>query len=1159
MRNLKRALSLALASVMLMGMMVVGTSAASYPDVEDTDHVEAIEVLSAVGVIVGDNGNFRPDDSVSRNEMAVIMAKLILGTYEADSYVGSHPFTDVPSWASRYVAACYNSGIISGRGEGIYDGNSTVTAVEAAAMMLRALGYEDLSKGASQWDQPVAAKANEISLFAGLSGASNTPMDRNSVAKLALNTLQATMVTTSRSGQDITLPDGTTIASARNYTEVESDKTGYANAIDRTPGSKTDTYTVQLGEKLYDGKLKLDNSEPDDFGRTGGLWKLSGKEICFSADAPTATFTDRFTYKDLYNALGSALVKDIQDSNATVTYWLDGDDTATGLYHNNSVAGADYDLTNLYNNRTKTDKHLGDRGMLVEVYVNDDNDEVNVVMVETYLAQVEGDYDKDDEELELNMLTGAVNDETLKLEDFGNLADFSDEDYVLVTVANGEIKSIALAEIVTANVDKYTKGTSVTLDGTAYNYNKNFYNTVADNTNKDMTYDINENAVVIMDGYGFIIGLKEAEGSSDYVFINAFDAEGKFSSTTYLAEAFFTDGTKDTITLDKVDGQGIKQKNSSTQITLKDDTTKAPGWYTYTKTNSDKYRLTSETNVGGGAYTFANVAPVDKKIVSEGKVNVYYSDTQYLRANNSTVFVVNDDGDITVTTGVKNAPTVTVLDNTPTVKLWAAKEGSYTNYVFVDLGNASFDGATTDSGDIVYIYKTTYDVEEDSKDEYYTFDAIVNGKKDKISANDHNVFGETGLYKKVRYDSNDLVDSAQLVAGSDDDWKKETLTNATIEQKGKTVIFNQDTPVELYLADNAAIWVIEGTTATKVTATKLANDFASGKAQITSGTVWASVKDDEATGVYVAVTGKGNTTAHAITGITGATITNSSATDKTFSVTSSSASAAQGANVTLTVTLGENVPAGKKVTVTFTTPTASPVVITEGSNSGTTTFTMPATAVAVEATAKEEANTATAAKYTSSQITTVSSTNPEIAGKVAVTIGGITVNVDDTKTTVKDQADAWVAAYSNEKWDAAADGSGKVTLTCKATAGTDHSACTECKDLSGSGETEGSNSAAGTKEYAAAGTASTTPAKDTTKVTVTILGKAYDVAATNDDVDKQLTAWAAAYNADKTDENWSAAADTTADTIVLTYKDTGSTTVTAPTGLSGGNLTQGTD
>jgi len=720
--------------------------------------------------------------------------------------------------------------------------------------MLRALGYEDLSKGASQWDQPVAAKANEISLFAGLSGASNTPMDRNSVAKLALNTLQATMVTTSRSGQDITLPDGTTIASARNYTEVESDKTGYANAIDRTPGSKTDTYTVQLGEKLYDGKLKLDDSEPDDFGRTGGLWKLSGKEICFSADTPTATFTDRFTYKDLYNALGSALVKDIQDSNATVTYWLDGDDTATGLYHNNSVAGADYDLTNLYNNRTKTDKHLGDRGMLVEVYVNDDNDEVNVVMVETYLAQVEGDYDKDDEELELNMLTGAVNDETLKLEDFGNLADFSDEDYVLVTVANGDIKSIALAEIVTANVDKYTKNTSVTLDGTAYNYNKNFYNTVAGNTNKDMTYDINENAVVIMDSYGFIIGLKEAEGSSDYVFINAFDDEGRFSNTTYLAEAFFTDGTKDTITLDKVDGKGIASRPDTDEIVLKDGGgTKGPGWYTYTKTSSDKYRLTSETNVGGTAFTSTGL-----KVVENGKVNIRYDNTaaNIVRANNSTVFLVNDDDDISVFTGVKDAPTVTTAAATPDTVLWAAKDGSYATYVYVEVGNGSFDGATTDSGDIVYIYDITYDTEEDAKDEFYTFDAIVNGKKDKISANDHNVFSTPGLYYKVRRDSNDLVDSVRAVADGTDDYVKKTLTNATIEQKGKTIIFNQSSDVELYLADGAPIWVIEGDEATKVTATKLANDYSDSKTVISGGTVWASVKDDEATGVYVEITTK---------------------------------------------------------------------------------------------------------------------------------------------------------------------------------------------------------------------------------------------------------------------------------------------------------------
>ena len=42
MRNLKRALSLTLASVMLLGMMVVGSSAAAgYDDVAETDNVEA--------------------------------------------------------------------------------------------------------------------------------------------------------------------------------------------------------------------------------------------------------------------------------------------------------------------------------------------------------------------------------------------------------------------------------------------------------------------------------------------------------------------------------------------------------------------------------------------------------------------------------------------------------------------------------------------------------------------------------------------------------------------------------------------------------------------------------------------------------------------------------------------------------------------------------------------------------------------------------------------------------------------------------------------------------------------------------------------------------------------------------------------------------------
>ena len=55
MRNLKRALSLALASMMLIGMMVVSAGAASkdFTDKAEIKHTEAVNTLVALNVIGG--------------------------------------------------------------------------------------------------------------------------------------------------------------------------------------------------------------------------------------------------------------------------------------------------------------------------------------------------------------------------------------------------------------------------------------------------------------------------------------------------------------------------------------------------------------------------------------------------------------------------------------------------------------------------------------------------------------------------------------------------------------------------------------------------------------------------------------------------------------------------------------------------------------------------------------------------------------------------------------------------------------------------------------------------------------------------------------------------------------------------------------------------
>ena len=61
MRNLKRALSLALAAIMLVGMMVVSASAASYNNLTDKDEIvnkDAVSMLVSLGIIEG-----KPDGS----------------------------------------------------------------------------------------------------------------------------------------------------------------------------------------------------------------------------------------------------------------------------------------------------------------------------------------------------------------------------------------------------------------------------------------------------------------------------------------------------------------------------------------------------------------------------------------------------------------------------------------------------------------------------------------------------------------------------------------------------------------------------------------------------------------------------------------------------------------------------------------------------------------------------------------------------------------------------------------------------------------------------------------------------------------------------------------------------------------------------------------
>ncbi len=244
MRNLKRALSLGLTATMISGLMVMGSSAASYADVTSKQNEEAIEVLKTVGIMVGDeNGKFNPDAKVTRNEMAVVMCNLL--DYTVASYKGTSPFTDVPEWAEPYVAACYTNGITSGYDKVTYGGNDTVTTGQAALMLLKALGYFQYSADfGSDWLVETTKNGSNAGLFDGVATGAKEALTRNDVAQMVLNALEADLVKAEKNGSDVQVGDIVISGGKATYDARTGTDSKYAK-IDNT---KVDgKYTIQLG------------------------------------------------------------------------------------------------------------------------------------------------------------------------------------------------------------------------------------------------------------------------------------------------------------------------------------------------------------------------------------------------------------------------------------------------------------------------------------------------------------------------------------------------------------------------------------------------------------------------------------------------------------------------------------------------------------------------------------------------------------------------------------------------------------------------------------------------------------------------------------------------------------------------------------------------
>ena len=166
MRNLTKVLALVLALSMIVGVVAF---AKAYPDVDsDANYAEAVNVISDLGLAVGDeNGNFNADKTLTRAEGTTFVLRLLGLEEAAKAAAGSATdFSDVPAdhWAAGYVSVAAANGIVSGMGDGTFAPNSELTYAQIVRMLVSALGYEPLVSELGEWPNNYMSAASQIKL-----------------------------------------------------------------------------------------------------------------------------------------------------------------------------------------------------------------------------------------------------------------------------------------------------------------------------------------------------------------------------------------------------------------------------------------------------------------------------------------------------------------------------------------------------------------------------------------------------------------------------------------------------------------------------------------------------------------------------------------------------------------------------------------------------------------------------------------------------------------------------------------------------------------------------------------------------------------------------------------------------------------------------------
>jgi len=589
MRNLKRALSLALAAIMLIGMMVVSASAAGFDDFSDKDEIvnkDAVSMLTILGVINGkeDGSFFDPAGNVTRAEMAKMIATVLNQGADVDGlYVGMNTgLTDVKGhWAESYINYCYSLGIIAGRGNGKFDPAATVTGNEAAKMLLVAAGYDAQLEGltGADWAIKTASLASTLGIFDNLSVATSDPLTRDNAALLIYNALDIEMIQKYENGYAIAFTDHRTLLSAKyGVYKIE----GVVVSNEEAALNNTDSDFASAKGKTTMENVKVYASTTSNT-TTGEYEEVKGQvvfNVSTTADmlgktvtmyAKKTTVLSNSTVLGVYLDDASNVVKTTADTQDTMKDFLKGTglstDKDTAYYVNYGVMDSEADATKALGFDAKTGRFTNVNGKTnaygVEMTAID-NDGDGIVEYVLYLQETLTQVIAKSDSKETTTLNAFNKNKAIDNENIVTDANLSEGDLVLVASYGGKYH-VSTPKVVTGQMESYssskTKEQTITVGGTEYHPSYILFAAdAADNTYEFNVLDCGTKDGVDFDiDYDFILDSNDnviayrpsSKGVGDYALIldSGYDPGRTNSNPTGEVKVLLADGTEKLYTL----------------------------------------------------------------------------------------------------------------------------------------------------------------------------------------------------------------------------------------------------------------------------------------------------------------------------------------------------------------------------------------------------------------------------------------------------------------------------------------------------------------------------------------------------------------------------------------------------------------------------------